>query len=78
MTVICYKTKVPTIYNAGTKYQSQCDTFLAYYTYKAVAEAAAECEELNTNKPDQLWNGAPIDWTKIDYFYPDEQEPMED
>ena len=40
MTVICYKTKVPTIYNAGTKYQSQCDTFLAYYTYKAVAEAA--------------------------------------
>ena len=77
MTVICYKTKVPTIYNKGTKYESRCDTFLSYYVYKTKEKAQIECDEINRTKPNKLWNGKEIDWNKIDYFYVDEQEMME-
>ena len=77
MTVICYKTKVPTIYNKGTKYESSCDEFLAYYTAKTKEKAQIECDELNNTKPNKLWNGREIDWNKIDYFYVDEQDMME-
>lgn len=75
--VICYKTIKPTIYNAGTRYESQCDTFLAYYTCGDKAAAQAECDKLNAEHPDKLWNGLPIDWNKIAYFFTDEQEPFE-
>lgn len=77
MTVICYKNKIPTIYNKGTRFERSHDEFLAYYTYKSREEAQIECNELNTNKPKKLWNGTPIDWNIIDYFFVDEQEPME-
>ena len=77
MTVICYKTKKPTIYNKGTKYEKTCDTFLSYYTYKTKQDAQLECNELNTIKPHRLWNGKIIDWNIIDYFFVDEQEMME-
>lgn len=78
MTVICYKTKSPVVYNKGTKYEKPCDEFLSYYTYKTPKDAEIECQELNTIKPNQLWNGQEIDWSIIDYFFVDEQEPMED
>lgn len=77
MTVICYKTKSPVVYNKGTKYEKHCDEFLSYYTYKTRENAEIECNELNTIKPRQLWNGKEIDWSMIDYFFVDEQEPME-
>lgn len=77
MTVICYKTKTPVVYNKGTKYEKRCDEFLSYYTYKTRENAEIECNELNTTKPRQLWNGKEIDWSVIDYFFVDEQEPME-
>lgn len=77
MTVICYKTKSPIVYNKGTKYEKYYDEFLAYYTYKTRENAEIECNELNANKPRQLWNGKEIDWSMIDYFFVDEQEPME-
>lgn len=69
MNTICYKTKEPTYYNKGTKYETTCDTFLAYYTYKNDEEAQEEAKRLNTEKPATLWNGEKIDWTKIDYFF---------
>lgn len=77
MTVICYKTKTPTIYNKGTRYERSCDTFLSYYTYKTKEEAQIECDELNNNKPKILWNKEKINWDIIDYFFVDEQEMME-
>lgn len=77
MTVICYKTKTPVVYNKGTKYEKRCDEFLSYYTYKTRENAEIECNELNTTKPHQSWNGKEIDWSIIDYFFVDEQEPME-
>lgn len=75
-TVICYKTTEPTYYNKGTKYEKTCDTFLAYYTYKTVEEAQTECDKLNTEHPEKLWNGERIDWTKIAYFFVSEQEEI--
>lgn len=55
-TVICYKQSEPTIYNKGTIHEKSCDTFLAYYTYKSVEEAQKEVDEINTNKPERLFN----------------------
>ena len=74
MTTINYKTKVPTYYNKGTEWESSCDTFLAYYTYKTIEEAKIEVEEMNRTHPTHLFNGQPIDWEKIDHFFVDEQE----
>lgn len=76
-TIICYKTITPVIYNKGTRYESQCDEFLAYYTYSDKAAAQAECDKLNAEHPSKLWNGLPIDWNQIDHFFVDEQEPFE-
>lgn len=57
VTVICYKQNVPTVYNKGTKWEKTCDTFLAYQTYKTLEEAQRECDEMNANKPERLFNG---------------------
>ena len=73
---ICYKTKEPTYYNKGTKWEKTCDEFLAYYTCKNDKEAQEEVKRLNAEKPATLWNGEPIDWTKIDYFFVNKQEEM--
>lgn len=78
MIVICYKTIKPIVYNEGTPYETSCDEFLSYYTYKTVAEAQKECDELNTTKPECLWNIEKIDWNKIAYFFVSEQEPFDD
>ena len=75
-TTICYKTKEPTVYNKGTAYESQCDTFLAYYTYKDMKEAQQEVDTINSQRPGTLFNGEPIDWTAIDHFFVSQQEEM--
>lgn len=77
MTTICYKTKNPVVYNRGTKYESSCDTFLAYFTYKTREQAEAEVAAINHNKPQLSWSGEKIDWDAIDFFFVDEQEMME-
>lgn len=75
-TVVCYKTVEPTYYNKGTKWEKTCDEFLAYYTYKTIEEAKKEVEEMNANHPAVDACGNPIDWTKVAYFFVDEQEEM--
>lgn len=68
MTTICYKTSKPIGYNA--------DTFLAYYTYKTREEAQKEVDEINTTKPEKLWNGEFAKCDERTYFV-DEQELFE-
>ena len=76
MTAICYKTKAPVVYNKGTKYESACNHFLSYYTYKSQEEAQKEVDEINRTKPEALWNGNKVDWNKVDYFFVNDQEEM--
>lgn len=74
MTTINYRTKEPVYYNKGTEYEKCCDTFLAYYTCKSIEEAKASVEKLNTTHPTHLFDGSPINWSEVDYFFVDEQE----
>lgn len=74
--VICYKTIEPTYYNKGTKWEKTCDEFLAYYTNKSVEEALEEVKEMNASHPTKDGCGNPIDWTKVAYFFVNEQEEM--
>ena len=66
-TVICYKVR---------KSMFNCDHFLAYYTNMTLEQGQAEAEKLNTEKPEKLFNGQPIDWNNVLYFYADQQEEM--
>lgn len=66
-TTICYKVKKAIPF-------TNCDHFLAYMTWKTVEEAQKDAEKLNREKPATLWNGLPIDWDTVDYFYADSQE----
>lgn len=75
MVTICYKQHQPTIYNKGTKYEKQEDTFLAYYTYKTREEAQIEVDRINTLKPNKLFNGNEAKCNERTYFV-DEQEMM--
>lgn len=74
MTTINYKVKEPVIYNKGTEWEKSEDTFLSHYTHKSIEKATIEVEEMNRTHPTHLFNGQPIDWNKIDYFFVDEQE----
>lgn len=67
MNTINYKVKTP-FYG--------CTEFLAYYTHKTAEEAKAEADKLNSEKPAKLWNGKPIDWNEVEYFFASEQEEM--
>lgn len=67
-TVICYKQKNPEIYNKGTAFETSCDEFLAYYTYKSVEEAQKEVDEINRTKPEKLWLGTPAKCDERTYF----------
>lgn len=78
MNAMCYKTKEPTYYNKGTSYETSCDTFLSYYASNNKAEAEAEAEYYNREKPEKDTRGYPIDWSKIDYFYINEQDLFDD
>lgn len=75
-TVICYKLKNPMVFNKGTKWESSCSTFLAYYTAKNEAEAQKEVDEINATHPEKLFNGEKINWDEIEKFYVDKQEEM--
>ena len=76
MTTICYKMKNPVYYNKGTKWEKSSDEFLAYYTYKSVEDAKKEVEEINSNKPEKLETGAPVNWDEVAYFFVNEQSEM--
>ena len=76
MTAICYKEKTPTVYNKGTIYETSCDTFLAYYTYKSLEEGQKDAERINREKPEKLWNGSPALCDERTYYAID-QPPME-
>ena len=75
-TVICYRTINPVYYNKGTKWETSCDHFLAYYTYKTVEEAKREVKEMNKNHSAKDGIGLPIDWTVVKEFFVSEQEEM--
>lgn len=75
MNTLCYKTKVPTVYNKGTKYEKSCGTFLLCYLYHKDEEAQALCDRLNSEKPDN-YNGIKIDWANIDHLFINKQEEM--
>ena len=72
---ICYKTTKPLIINKGTKDQIICDEFLAYYCNKSKEEAEREANELNTNKPERLFNGE-LALCDERTYYVNEQEEM--
>ena len=76
MTVVCYRTKEPVVYNRGTKSEERCDSFLSYYTYKTPQEAQKEVDTINSTKPDRLCNGDKVDWSVVKEFFVDEQEEM--
>lgn len=75
MNTLCYKTKVPTVYNKGTKYEKSCDTFLLCYLYQKDDEVQALCDRLNNERPDS-YNGIKIDWENIDHLFVNKQEEM--
>ena len=66
MVQICYKTKVPKVYNKGTRYESTCSEFMMWLGNEQTAPAIVE--ELNTNHP-AAYHGTKIDWDSISYFY---------
>lgn len=58
MIAYMYKTSKPTTYNPGTPYEHTVDTFLALVSYtKTFEQVQAECDQLNREKPERLWNG---------------------
>lgn len=71
---INYRTINDVIYNEGTKWEKRCNEFLAYITNGTIEDAQKECDKLNAERPTKMWNGKKIDWTKIAYFFADEQE----
>ena len=74
---ICYKTKVPTVYNAGTPRETSNDTYLAFYCYGRTKEELTEyVTKINNEKPDVVMPYGKVDWNKIDHFFVDEQEEM--
>ena len=77
--VICYKTKTPTVYNRGTRYEKTCDTFLAGYGEKTPEENKAFVKELNSNpeKFAQYCAEMRIPVHTVAYFYHYEQEPFD-
>lgn len=54
---VCYKQDVPTVYNEGTKWETSCSEFVAYYSHKKLEDAQKECDQINEEKPEKLFNG---------------------
>lgn len=71
---ICYKTKVPEIYNKGTKWEKAVDTFLAYYYMGTLEQAKEIVRKLNEEKPEKLFNGLPADCENRTYFVEEQKE----
>ena len=73
---LCYKNRIPTVYNKGTIWEKQDDEFLAMYVSYNDEEAQAIADELNKNKPATLPNGRLIDWMNVEYFFINKQSEM--
>lgn len=52
--------------------------YLTYYSYCSKEQVQKEVNTLNSEKPSKLFNGLPINWKEIEYFYISEQESMGD
>lgn len=64
-----YKTSKPMVFGKGTQYEHSVDTFLTYVSYtKTLTLAQEECDKLNSEKPDKLWNGEPAKCDERIYF----------
>lgn len=77
--VICYKTKTPTIYNKGTKYEKQCDEFLACYGYTDDNKNNAFVNHLNSDKEAKakFCKEHRLNSENIAYFFSYKQEPFD-
>lgn len=74
---VCYKTIEPTYYNKGTKYESSCDEFLAFYCPgKSKAEITEYVTKINNKKPKWIDAFGEVNWSEIAYFFVREQEEM--
>lgn len=78
MNTICYKQKVPTVYNRGTKYESSCDHFLYVYASADKVQAQKRVDELNAKLAQGISKYDDLDMTNIEYFYLDRQEAFTD
>ena len=76
MNTICYKTRKPVVYNKGTKYETTCDTFLAYYSGKSRTELENYVNMVNAEKPETVERFGKVDWNEIECFFVKEQEEM--
>lgn len=79
---LCYHTKNPVVYNAGTEWERQNSDFLLYMLSCEVGKEDTMVEyvkRINENHETQFEN-LPIEWEKydIDYLYVSQQEPFED
>lgn len=76
MNTICYKQKVPTVYNRGTKYEKSCDDFLYQYVCGNDEYAQKVADELNLMLKEGVERRDNLDMTNIAYFYVHKQEEM--
>ena len=72
---ICYQTKVPTVYNKGTKWEKSCDTFLLCYAYGTDEQVQADIDRLNAERPADF-HGIKIEWDNIDHLFLNKQGEM--
>lgn len=77
--VICYKLKTPVIYNRGTKWEKQEDTFLACYGYANPEENKRLVNVLNTDDEAKgmFCDKYRLNANNIEYFFHEEQEPFD-
>lgn len=76
MNTVCYKTRKPVVYNEGTKYETTCNTFLAYYSGKNRTELENYVNMVNAEKPETVEIFGKVDWNEIECFFINEQEQM--
>lgn len=77
--VICYKLKTPIVYNKGTQWEKQEDTFLACYGYSDPEENKRFIEVLNHNEEEKgiFCDKRGLNADEIECFIHHEQEPLD-
>lgn len=77
--VICYKLKTPVVYNRGTKWEKQEDTFLACYGYANPEENKRLVNVLNTDDEAKgmFCDKYRLNANDIECFIHKEQEPFD-
>lgn len=75
---VVYHQKVPTVYNRGTKWETQCSDFLYVQATKERGEIlAAELNKMIAEGATEITkHGWTFDLTKVEYFYVEESEEM--